>query len=807
MIFQGRRFCLPKKSIGRLVETPSEIIAAIDAYQANNTIQFGSTTTTGYDFFVDVAQETNSIFSLITNNNNLLIGDWTADELKCSLLGEGAGCSLSDVISLNAHSMQNAMLSSSGHSNLNFMDSVFGNALSTSTNGSAKLVWTSGCHSGLSIPDGSTVGRGDLPFSPDIDLAQGFSRSQNAVYIAQTGYGLGGSNSIAGTEQLGIDFVKQLAMAKSNAPVGQSLMKAKQQYVDDLKSMTVYDEKVVSQAVLYGLPMYTVGANFTPTNYNPNACSSTAFNLSVTGMNASSAPTSLSKICDDVGDYYAAENSIQTTTGRAIQPKIVLNNNDGEIAHGVVILGGSFTDIDNFNPLIAQNTHEWIENKDEYQVCVNAYTPAEIATINTRASASGNYQQKLVVVPGQFRCTGLVNTGSVNEVRGVERLYNSLQLEVFKSPPNTNDFDEPNISNVNISTEKNGYVTLKVLADDADSGLNEFIILLIDETTGQITSIRKLISELTINSSGQYVIDIEKNIIGDQKVALYAVDVAGNNAFWSGKGVSLRPIYVDAVDTVYSTISPTRLTATVKGFRQLLKNHGGDSEWIRYAWDFGDTTYDTGYLAENGDVVTNTVLNSENQVIFTISVDDITGDATFTIFHSYTSPPTKPAVLKITDDFGGVGVDEINLQQCIDAADLDSSLSNLDLTQCAIQNDSTKVTITIGVAEGVTISDSAQYRIYLDLGPTTSGGGLPDGNTDIMLKYNSSNGSTSGMNSLIVTPIGSNLLQFEFDLAELGWSGTRIDWYAVTQDGVQAGQQQGFVDAMPDSGSWVYPVY
>ena len=800
MIFQGRRFCLPKKSIGRLVETPPEIIGAIDAYMANNTIQFGSTTTTGYDFFVDLALQTNGIFGLITNNNNLLIGDWTANELKCSLLGEGDACFLSDIISLNAHSSQNAMLSSWGHSSLNYLDSVFGNAVSTASNGSTKLVWTSGCHSGLSIPDGTTVGRGDLPFSPDIDLAQAFSRSQNAVYIAQTGYGLGGTNNIAGTEQLGLDFFKLLAKANPDKPVGQVLIEAKQLYVDNLKSMTVYDEKVVSQMVLYGLPMFTAGANYIPTT-NTNACDSIAFNLSVTGANASSAPTSLSKICEDIGNYFAAGDSISANAGRAIQPKIVLNDVEGT-AHGVAILGGSFIDMESFDPVIAQNTHEWVENKDEYKTCVNAYTPAEIATINTRVSISGNYQQKLVVVPGQFRCTGLVN----GEVRGVERLYNNLQLEVLTSS-NTDDFVMPNIKNVDISTEKDNYVTLTLLADDADSGLKEFIVLLIDESTNQITSIRKLISEVELTASGQYILDIDKDIIGDKKVALYAIDWAGNAALWTGKGVSLRPIYVDAFDTVYSMSAPTRLTATIKGFRQLLTNHGGDSEWVRYAWDYGDGSYDTGYLAENGEVVTDTVLYSENgDVIFTISVDEVSGDATFTIVHSYSSPPFKPAVLKITDDFGGVGVDEIILQECVDAADLGGSLPQLDLTQCGIQNDSTKVTITIGVAEGVAIADDAQYRIYLDLGPQASGGGLPDGITDVMLKYN--DGKVSGLNSLIVTPLNNNqYLQFEFDLAELGWSGTRIDWYAVTQDGIQAGPSQGFVDAMPDSGFWVYPTY
>jgi hypothetical protein len=798
MLFQGRRFCLPKKSIGRLVETDSEIIAAIAAYQANDAISFESATTTGYDFFVDLAEQTNILFGSL--NNNLLLTDWTAADLKCSLLGDGTDCSISDVISMNAHSSQNAVLSAYGFNYVDYLDSVFGDDVSTASNGSGKLVWTSGCHSGFPVPDGTTVGKGNLPFSPDIDLAQAFSRAQNAVFVAQTGYGLGGTNSIAGTEQLGIDFIKSL----SEGTVGLALVKAKQRYINNLKSMTVYDEKVISQAVLYGLPMYTtIGANFTPAN-TTEACGSVDFYLSVTGVDGSSAPTSLTEVCKDDGSYYEADGTIQTTAGRAIQPKIVIDDIGGD-AHGVAILGGSFEDIDNFDPIIAQNTHEWIESKNEIATCVNAYTPGEIATINTRASINANspptLQQTLVVVPAQFRCTDLVN----DQVVGVERLYNNLELEVLNST-NTDDYVEPNIRNVDISTGKDNYVTLTILADDAGSGLDEFIILLVDETSGQITSIRKLITDIEINSSGQYIIDIDNNVIGDKKIALQAIDTAGNVANWTGKGVSLRPIYVDAFDTVYSMSAPTRLTATIKGFRQLLTNHGGDSEWIRYAWDYGDGSYDTGYLAENGDVVTDTVLHSENgDVIFTISVDEVTGDATFTIVHSYSSPPYKPAVLKITDDFGGVGVDEVILQECVDAADLGGSLQQLDLTQCGIQNDSTKVTITIGLAEEVAIADDAQYRIYLDLGPQASGGGLPDGITDVMLKYNG--GRVSGLNSLIVTPIDDNLLQFEFDLEELGWSGTRIDWYAVTQDGVQAGQQQGFVDAMPDSGFWMYPTY
>jgi hypothetical protein len=114
--------------------------------------------------------------------------------------------------------------------------------------------------------------------------------------------------------------------------------------------------------------------------------------------------------------------------------------------------------------------------------------------------------------------------------------------------------------------------------------------------------------------------------------------------------------------------------------------------------------------------------------------------------------------------------------------------------RCALDNSSTRVAIDLTVAEGGMILGGAQYRLFLDLDG--------DGNEDEFLKYK--DGQTTGMSSLQVTQLDDRTLRFEFDLAELGWSGTEIHWYAEIQDGVAGGAGQGFVDRMPDSGYYLY---
>ena len=149
---------------------------------------------------------------------------------------------------------------------------------------------------------------------------------------------------------------------------------------------------------------------------------------------------------------------------------------------------------------------------------------------------------------------------------------------------------------------------------------------------------------------------------------------------------------------------------------------------------------------------------------------------------------------------GGIGVDDVTMTFCGDAADVssaDPSLAYLDYVACDVANEGpVTVSISLGMA-GIPSGDN-QFRVHLDLDN--------DGKDDETLKYNTSNGSVTGLKSLVVEPdpLNEQVLIFTFDLPKKGWNGESFQWYAETQDGVSGGAGQGFVDRMPDAGYFTH---
>jgi hypothetical protein len=262
------------------------------------------------------------------------------------------------------------------------------------------------------------------------------------------------------------------------------------------------------------------------------------------------------------------------------------------------------------------------------------------------------------------------------------------------------------------------------------------------------------------------------------------VDGAGNVTTLSGKGANIQGIEVDAgPDRLFSTSTETSLTATVVGFTNYLAK-GLD---FSYTWDFGDGKLLPGTLADNGVPEPGVIVDSN-------------GNATFTVKHQYTATNDVTASVKVTDGNGGIGVDDVKMVFCGDAADLPGFDPSLDYTGCDVDNAS-PTAVSLYVTAAGPISDTVQYRVHLDI-QTKPNDPVPDGKEDIMLKYQG--GSFTGMKTLNVTQVGPNTLRFDFDLAEEKWKGTYFDWYAETQDGVSGAPQAGFVDRMPDSGMFTY---
>ena len=105
-----------------------------------------------------------------------------------------------------------------------------------------------GCHAGFQTTDavvGSTV----------LDWPQYFAEHDTG-FVGNTGFGLGDTDSVAFSEELMADFAGKLS---GSSTLGDALLQAKQQYYLSRVAFSNYDEKALSEAELYGLPMYGVG--------------------------------------------------------------------------------------------------------------------------------------------------------------------------------------------------------------------------------------------------------------------------------------------------------------------------------------------------------------------------------------------------------------------------------------------------------------------------------------------------------------------------------------------------------------------
>ena len=254
---------VPDVALGRLVETPEDIDAAIDKFldpAFDGTLDpatANSALVTGFDFMIDGAQEVAS--NLEENGKTVdssLIGDsWTADDLRSKLFGGAAP----GVASINTHFDESYLLPAHEFDAQNQLD-LFGAAeLVDPAHRAAlarRLLFTMGCHSGLSVAD--------VSLGTTTDWAQAITgENQGGLFAGNTGYGLGDDAIVALSERLMALYAKAL---DGSVTAGHALMIAKQQYLATTPVLTPYDEKSLQQVVFYGLPMYALGGTIPADN-------------------------------------------------------------------------------------------------------------------------------------------------------------------------------------------------------------------------------------------------------------------------------------------------------------------------------------------------------------------------------------------------------------------------------------------------------------------------------------------------------------------------------------------------------------
>ena len=205
---------MPDLAVGRLVETPGEIISTIDHFldpDHGPTLPTPQASlVTGYDFLADAAHRVNEQFdealpgdtsdTLIAENGTAPADSWSSDDLRDKLFGE----THYDLVYLAGHFSANDTLAADFDDTNTFeadeIDPTVHPGVFTDT-----IVLSAGCHSGYNIVDDAAI---DGETNPN-DWAQRMAQ-QHAVLIGGTGYQYGDTDFLEYSERLYLDIARRL---------------------------------------------------------------------------------------------------------------------------------------------------------------------------------------------------------------------------------------------------------------------------------------------------------------------------------------------------------------------------------------------------------------------------------------------------------------------------------------------------------------------------------------------------------------------------------------------------------------------
>ncbi len=416
-------------AIGRLTETPQDIIGQIDAFLlVNGTVPTPTRAfVTGYDFLADgvaaVADEfdrglvgasgENTRLNNATGETTRLISPrtcaptescaWTADEAKAYVLNKRY-----DLMYLAGHFDAYAALAADFKTTIGAND-----LLAAPADLRNMIVLSPGCHSGYNVPASA------VPpwFEPKPDLPQVFAR-RGATLIANTGYQYGSAYTIDYGERLYLELSRALRTGSGPVSIGDALMSAKRTYAAQLgTSLKGVYQKSYLVSTLYGLPMLRV--NMTGERISTTPASNGIVPQAVAGgpgatLGLASADTTVTlgttvtaqsvTLTDQDGvgpnrtaTLFRGPNGL--STGWPGEPMLPIAQQDVTVAgrnvQGALFLGGTYTDGAG-TPLVAMPATEMHRPAPLFNS--TAYFPAQFWLLNS-------YDQLLSAGSGRTRLT------------------------------------------------------------------------------------------------------------------------------------------------------------------------------------------------------------------------------------------------------------------------------------------------------------------------------------------------------------------------------------------------------------------
>ena len=412
----GARY-VPDVALGRLVETPEDVVEQLEAYtRSNGRLDSRTAYVSGYDFLKDSATQIADRLEDGGTDVERRIDD-TSDnaELERGLeLNTG-------LASIGAHFSHTAAISAEAELARRFADVV---DVADVTLGAGRLLLSVGCHAGLSDPD--TAGG-------VLDWAQR-SGQAGGVLVANTGFGYGDSEAVAYSERLA-GAVADL-LASGDVTAGQALLYGKHRFAGETLARNDFDAKASEQLTFYGLPTYRVGS------VGAEARSAVHRGPAVLGRGPATAfparvvvESRAARVDTENGSFWAEPGSAPASVaGRPLQP-VAGQDVTSPLgrAHGALLTGLTSHDIPGVTPKVAAPTIDRAAQEPAREPG-DVVFPQSLATITTSADTDG-LSDRLLVATGRF--TG--NGGAT----GTQRLFDRVEVEVLRS--SSADFTPPRI--------------------------------------------------------------------------------------------------------------------------------------------------------------------------------------------------------------------------------------------------------------------------------------------------------------------------------------------------------------------------
>lgn len=464
----GGYLYVPTVGVGRLVDTPAQITAALGRFVATDgVLEADSTLTGGYGAWSELPDVVTRTLDWRSGADQQLTGVWDRTTTEAALFPEGG--ETARVVSINTHADERRMIPGIAGA----ADGVFapGDLLEASGRANAPqlenaLVFLIGCHAGNNLP-ASYYGADATDWADVFSSAGGF--------VGNTGFGLANSVSTALSERLLALYSDWIGVTADTGAVttAGALTLAKQAYLGQLGLYSGYDEKVLMEAVYYGLPMYTLSSTGDPKEaplpqipadlqpVGPGTEGVLSASLTLT--------PDLSVATDAEGeplDYLVAGGEAPAVVpGQPVLPKIVARL--GEAPEGMTPRGALITaltsQIEEAIDTPAVSTPS-VGVTETNATRTDAAFPSSFATVTRQQTAEGPIDL-LVVTPAR------VTVGQ--DGRGVVEKFTSLTVEATYG--SGDDTTAPTIQSVELPLP--GGTTMRIRATDVQSEIAAMVLL------------------------------------------------------------------------------------------------------------------------------------------------------------------------------------------------------------------------------------------------------------------------------------------------------------------------------------------